>query len=566
MVCLRNPLRSINRLPPEILALCAAFVPRTDPWSILSLIYVCRYWREVITADPGSWTLIDSGWKRSAPLCPERTGTAPLTANILASDIKSDKCFLQTLLPHLHRISNISLTGYVEPYGDIQKIFAGLFVSPMPNITSLSLDFPRIPPHFIPSDIKSLVELKLAHYCDPFQNLIELLESNPNLEVVELDIGSWSAEASGSTTQERAVSLPRLQHLEITCGHPSEARTLFSSLSLPRGVKIGVQGSNLNPCVDLAPFLPHPPTPIRDVLAPVTTIKYLRYVGGGVHLFGNGGSFSFHSGESPGKMYEGMNLFAIGAVRELHIGRKDLNWPLKRLSALEALVIIRSDLDPGFLYPLMKPSLKTIAFFDCVVTQKTIDELKKVAEKRGQSETAVRLYRVVVVNHRVNGQDVHLIFHAWTSRWARSSRTCCNTYRTPTLDLQIWAHVGVTSATYVNAIVGPIVVADVRVKYICGISNTTLSIRIVLARTPLPDLSIVDMSLARRMPEVQESAREDGDGILVVGDAREFASEFAVDVVGEVLVSDLRRGNVRPSIVEGSLLRYALGEVRNHSK
>ena len=84
-------------------------------------------------------------------------------------------------------------------------------------------------------------------------------------------------------------------------------------------------------------------------------------------------------------------------------------------------------------------------------------------------------------------------------------------------------------------------VADVRVEDVGGVSNAALSIGIVLARAPLPNLSIVDMSFSRRVFEAQESARKDGDRILIVGDAREPASKFAVDVVGEVFVSDLRR-------------------------
>ena len=101
-----------------------------------------------------------------------------------------------------------------------------------------------------------------------------------------------------------------------------------------------------------------------------------------------------------------------------------------------------------------------------------------------------------------------------------------------------------------------------------GISNTALSIGIVLTRAPLPDLSVINMSFAGRMVEAQESARDDGDRILVVSDACEPATEFAVDVVGEVLVSDLCRKVLDPQVsqLKESLPRYVLLEVRNHSK
>ena len=54
--------------------------------------------------------------------------------------------------------------------------------------------------------------------------------------------------------------------------------------------------------------------------------------------------------------------------------------------------------------------------------------------------------------------------------------------------------------TDIHAIVGPAVTTDVRVEDIGDISNAPLSIGIVLARTLLPDLSIIDVSFARRVP------------------------------------------------------------------
>ena len=119
-----------------------------------------------------------------------------------------------------------------------------------------------------------------------------------------------------------------------------------------------------------------------------------------------------------------------------------------------------------------------------------------------------------------------------------------------------------------NAIVGSAVIVHISVEDVGGIPNTALSVGIVLTRTPLPNLPIIDVSFARRMVEAQESARKDWDGILVVGDTREPASEFAVDVVGEVLVSDLWRKGVRPLILPGeeSRLQHALVEVHSHNK
>ena len=78
-----------------------------------------------------------------------------------------------------------------------------------------------------------------------------------------------------------------------------------------------------------------------------------------------------------------------------------------------------------------------------------------------------------------------------------------------------------------------------------SISNAALSIRVVLARTPLPDLAIVNVSFARRMVEAQRSTRDNRDRVLEVSNASEPATELAVDVVSEFLISDLPRNRVK---------------------
>ena len=82
-------------------------------------------------------------------------------------------------------------------------------------------------------------------------------------------------------------------------------------------------------------------------------------------------------------------------------------------------------------------------------------------------------------------------------------------------------------------------VRGVRNKNVWGVSNAALSIGVVLAWTPLPDFFIINVSFAGRVFVAQESTGEDRDRVLVVGDAGELAVELGIDVVGEVLVSDL---------------------------
>ena len=433
----------MNRLPPEIIALCAAFVPRTDPKPVVSLTHVCRYWREAITSSPGNWVLIGSKWRRLVPLCLERTGVAPLTVDISVPKIEKDEEFLRALLPRVHRISNLSMIGYPS-IETVANDLPGFFASPMPDLTSLklgqseepiewfpsseastpslfqnvskliSLHLTRIPLYPTLSNIASLVKLELAGYLFPFRKLIGFLESNTSLEIVILRLAF--DEGSVVTALERNVSLPRLRRLAFTCDEAIDARGLLSCLSFPRGVNIEIHESQWNSYEDFTSFLPSPPTPIQDLLAPITTIKSWNYPKR-LHLFGNDGSFSFHGRGAPSRVhpreyFQEFDLFTTGAVRQIHllldhalgvVGPNDrISRPFGHLPALEALVISGSRLSPGPLTALAKeptlcPSLRTVALLDCVVTHEAFMELESMLTKREHS-TAARVHRVVIAN------------------------------------------------------------------------------------------------------------------------------------------------------------------------
>lgn len=442
--CLRNSLLPINRLPPEIVTLCAAFVSRTDPKPVISLTHICRYWRGAITSNPGSWTLIGSDWKKLAPLCLERSGATPLTANISVPDIQKEEDLIRALIPHVPRISHLSLTGYTS-VKDVADILPGFFTSPMLNLITLKLDqdkesahsFPssqvhlppllqnvsklkslhltRIPLYPILFSVESLVDLTLIDYKLPFQKFVGFLESNLNLVVVELFIEF--SRAPTPATPERVVSLPRLRRLVFTCNKPIDARALISSLSLPRGINIEVHGSLRNSCSDFTSFLPCPSTHIQGLFAPITTIKYLHSPGR-FHLSGNGGSLSFHNYTAPHSLYEALDLFATGTVREFHLPCTSehcthLSWALERLPALEVLVVYKGRPGPTFLSalakePVLSPSLNTIAFLECDMTSGIVPGLEEVAAKRKHS-TAARLHRVVIVDHMRDLPSYHLI-------------------------------------------------------------------------------------------------------------------------------------------------------------
>ena len=427
------------------------------------MTHVCRYWRGAIASSQSNWTYIDSRWRQLAPLCLEHAGAAPLTVTISVPDLELSaleylcghrkgslpwaqahlRDFLQALFPHAARISHLSLSVY-PPIERVVDVHPDFFAS-APDLTSLEFKNRLEPAKWFPSkeapmpslfrnvsklvslhlanaplyptlfNIASLVELKFVGHKIYFQSFIEFLESNHSLETVVLEL--TFVKSSVLTAPGRKASLPRLRRLTLTCGYPIDARGLLSCLSFSRGVKIVIQESEPGrSCGDLALFLPSPPTPIQDLLAPITTIKSWHWW---IYISGNDGSFSFQSSTNPQKSNQEYDLFDTGTVRQVHmqdctpygrIGPDDKkSWPLECLPALEVLIISGPRQGPGPIAALAKdptlcPSLKTIALLDHMESPEAFRELESMLTEQ-ENSTAARLHRIVIANKRRDMPD-----------------------------------------------------------------------------------------------------------------------------------------------------------------
>ena len=93
----------------------------------------------------------------------------------------------------------------------------------------------------------------------------------------------------------------------------------------------------------------------------------------------------------------------------------DLSGPLSQLPALETLVLVDFISFPYYSLdflaeePVLCPSLKTIAFFDCDLDQRVIGDLERVVAK-GKEAAAAWLYRVVIVR-RTGALPNHELIH-----------------------------------------------------------------------------------------------------------------------------------------------------------
>ena len=428
----------MNRLPPEVLAICATFVSDTDPRPIIFLTHVCRYWRRSITSDPRSWASIGSGWKRLAPLCLERAGVVPLAVDITVSDVWGGEGFFKSLLPQTSRIGRLRLAGYsfIEAVADD---LPGFFDSPMPKLTSLELQqsvepdalfpprgapvppifhnvgkleslsltrTPLYPPVF---GIASLRELKLLGYTDPFHfgTFLGFLESNPGLERVVLNIQFAADSVKKASTRE--VTFPRLRYLSITCSKPIDSRRLLSCMPFPRGAHVEVISTRTDQSARFGSFLPSSPRHIRKLLTPITAIK-TQITPREFQLSGNGSKFTFRSPQALFDTDTELVLFSGAAVRELYASTHPFKYTyaglsrkLELLPSLETLVFSKTAFASGMFSmlakePVLCPRLKTITFFDCGIDSKATRELGKAMAKR-KATTAIRLHRVVIITN-----------------------------------------------------------------------------------------------------------------------------------------------------------------------
>ena len=437
VVTLRNALRPVNRLPPEVLASCATFVSGTDPRPIVPLTHVCRYWRKAISSSPRNWASIATAWKRLIPLCLERAGAVPLTVDVTVSDIGSAEDFLEPLLPNVPRVTSLRLTGYSTVEAVAQDL-PGFFDSPIPNLISLELQQSVAPVQPFPSEetptppvfrniqtlkslhltqtpiypplfrIASLVELKLIGYTTPFDfgAFIGFLDSHLTLEFVDLDI--QFTDGSVWETPVRMVPLPRLRHFSITCSKAIDSRGLLSCVTFPCGIHLEVLFTKPGICPELDLFLPSRLNAMRELLYPISIVKTQNNPAM-LQLSGNNSFLSLNALERHTQVYPGIELFSTIGVRELHVdfhstypSDSRLSWVLKRLPALEILIISKATFPLGTLHilatePALCPSLRTIAFFNCETLEGVITELGDVITKRYDT-FATRLYRVVIVN------------------------------------------------------------------------------------------------------------------------------------------------------------------------
>ena len=427
-------MRPVNRLPPEILSLIAQDVRDFDGDAryIIPLTHVCRYWRESIISTPENWAMISTDRRSLATASLERAKAAPLEVFLDMGGIRDHPRFFDLFIPHIPNIETLRLDRVLTT----EELF--LFGQhPMTNLRSLTLWNQESGPWgltdpFEASDLTlqhlslegvplfpslltltTLTELQLA---DPqsdirLDTILDFLEGNRSLNDLTLRI-RFMGPAFRSSRRRTPVKT-QLRSLDIICYDAKDSQALLSGIALSKGAKLTlrywVNGGVGVRMVDLLPDISI--THLANLSSPTSMMYRPRL--GYILLAGPNGEASFFSRLDSNIPFAEFPRLSLADIQKFHLdpcGWEPTQPPhdpivfhhLSSFPALETLIIQRetdlSSLLPDLLSnPSASPSLKTLAFFDCVLSDEFMEELTRFASDR-KNTTSAWLHRVVIIH------------------------------------------------------------------------------------------------------------------------------------------------------------------------
>ena len=418
-------LQPINRLPPEILSHIARWIPDSDDQdaaSVIPLTHVCRYWRSSIISAPGNWTRISGSSEPLAALSLERSKAAPLQISLYMDEVGERSGFSDLLAPYIQNIVTLNLSKI----GSLEDLMQTLpnFPRSTPNLLSLELSLEecesdpdisidpfqpfsptlrrltliRVPlyPAFL--NLRTLTEFTLCDYVLtlPLDTLLTMLEENHGLERVDLSIEFTDPDLRGS--QRRAPISNRLQHLSVSFFKAEVARALISSIPIQRGANLALK--SFRSTAGLTDALS---TISATHLANLPAPTYMTICARKIWLSGPNGSFSFSGPPSSEISLVGLSLFSFDQIRELHFRYPSRAFDPLLFPALETLALeetnVSKTLSIWLSSPKSSPWLKTLAFFNCDLSEEFMKVLTQFACDR-RNATVAWLYRVLIVDSR----------------------------------------------------------------------------------------------------------------------------------------------------------------------
>ena len=390
---------------------------------------MCRYWRDSIISTPGNWTIISNSQANLATLSLERAKAAPLEIYLDMEEMRESPQFLDLLIPHLQN----TRTLLVDRLSTHEDLF--LFSQhPMTNLRSLTLSgggradrdrsidpfessaytlrylkLDRVPlyPSFL--DLKTLTELDLRDLqCDlHLDTILDFLEENHSLARATVWI-RFIGPSLRSSRRRTAIG-NRLLSLRITCNDAMDGQALISSIALSKGaeLKFNCRG-DYDVRVGVIDVLSGISTSHLSCLISPTFMLYVvrsRFI----QLLGPNGTASFYSDSDSNIPFVEFPRLPLTNIRHFRLHNYEWRPPgptsfpqLTSFPALETLTIesgikLSHLLSALFSNPSALPSLKTLAFLNCVITEEFMQELSQFASDR-KNATLARIHRVIIIH------------------------------------------------------------------------------------------------------------------------------------------------------------------------
>jgi len=367
----------------------------------------------------------------------ERAKASRLDVNIDMYKFRADPRPGRLIIPYIENIDTL----YVHDLAGTEELIKALpgFPQSTPNLRSLTLLCTYTSPKWdrmvdpfesfahtleylslfnvplYPSllNLRTLTDLTLRnHWFDlHLDALLTFLEQNRSLERATLDIRF--TEASLRVSRRRTTIRSRLRHLSISCNNAMNAQALISNIALRRGSHLEI--SSLDQNTGLNDVLSEIPTTHFSNLPSPAFLEYQSYPRN-IRLLGPNGSFIFSCFPSSEVPFVEFPLLSLANVREFRLKhrtperlRPSLDSPVFYPASFPALETLAVECDTNVLHflstlfsdPSASPSLKTLAFLNCAITEDFMEKLAQFAADR-KNTTSAMLYHVAIVH--VNGR------------------------------------------------------------------------------------------------------------------------------------------------------------------
>ena len=423
-------MQPVNRLPPEILSHVAQYLigdDEDDAISVVPLTHVCRYWRESIISTPEIWTLISDKNGNMTAVCLQRAKAAPLKITLR---VPLDSSFHDIFAPYLQNTRTLAVHS-MSTIEKLRSVFPN-FPQSMPALRSLELirsediawddtidpfesflpPFERLQLTGLPLyasllKVGTLTEFTISNcwFDLHLDTLLDFLEGNHSLEKVTLDLffsGTYLLKS-----RRKIAMKNQLRCLSINCC--KDAKALITSIPLRRGADLHIHLEDED--LKLNDFLPEisaahlssPPSPTFFQLGHGPLTKHIT-------LDGPSGKLSFFGLSEVS--FADLTVLPLANVREVCLYyRKETTKTTHKppafypshFPALETLTVdCNVDVLPVLSVLLSNsppsPSLKTIGFLNCELSQGFMEELTRFASERQNIPTSTRLHRIQIVH------------------------------------------------------------------------------------------------------------------------------------------------------------------------